>query len=77
MVTISKIINVTCTRCNGSGRLSFNLVRGTVCFGCDGVGTKHTTQAKINAAKKAQEKRDIKNAELAANRTYCCTQPDD
>lgn len=52
MTTTSKIINVTCTRCNGSGHFSFNLVRGTVCFGCDGVGTKQTTQAKINAAKK-------------------------
>lgn len=33
-------IKVICSRCNGSGHYSFNLARGTVCFGCEGTGFK-------------------------------------
>ena len=47
-------IKITCTRCNGSGRFSFNLRRGTVCFGCDGVGFQIVDEAKHA---KAQAKR--------------------
>jgi DnaJ-class molecular chaperone len=53
---MSKIISVTCKRCGGSGKFSFNLIRGTVCFGCNGSGNILTTQAKINAVKKAKIK---------------------
>ena len=60
---MTKIINVTCKRCYGSGNFSFNLIRGTVCFGCNGVGTVQTTEAKINAAKKGKIKSDAKKAE--------------
>lgn len=29
----------TCPRCNGTGRHSFNLMHGTICYGCRGSGT--------------------------------------
>ena len=32
----------TCTRCNGTGRYSFNLVHGTKCYGCNGTGKQRT-----------------------------------
>lgn len=32
----------TCTRCNGTGRYSFNLQHGTKCYGCNGTGKQHT-----------------------------------
>lgn len=31
-----------CSRCGGSGRFSFNLKDGTMCFGCQGTGKKLT-----------------------------------
>lgn len=31
-----------CTRCGGSGRYSFNLMHGSVCYGCGGTGKKLT-----------------------------------
>lgn len=55
-------IKITCTRCNGSGQFSFNLIRGTVCFGCGGSGTVTTTPAKVAAAKKAKTISDAKKA---------------
>lgn len=33
---------VTCGRCGGCGQYSFNLMHGTVCFGCNGQGIKLT-----------------------------------
>jgi hypothetical protein len=36
----------TCTRCNGTGRYSFNLLHGTTCFGCKGTGKQKTRPAK-------------------------------
>ena len=30
----------SCTRCGGSGKYSFHLIRGTVCFQCGGSGSK-------------------------------------
>jgi len=53
---MSNIIIVVCPRCGGSGHYSFNLIRGTMCFGCDGSGKILTTNAKIAAAKKAKIK---------------------
>jgi len=32
----------TCTRCNGTGRYSFNLMHGTKCYGCNGSGKQYT-----------------------------------
>lgn len=32
----------TCTRCNGTGRYSFNLMHGTKCYGCNGTGKQYT-----------------------------------
>jgi hypothetical protein len=29
----------TCDRCQGSGKYSFNMVHGSMCFGCSGSGT--------------------------------------
>lgn len=31
-----------CTRCNGTGRFSFNLMHGTKCYGCNGTGKQYT-----------------------------------
>jgi 1,2-phenylacetyl-CoA epoxidase PaaB subunit len=36
----------TCTRCNGTGRYSFNLLHGTTCFGCKGTGKQKTRPTK-------------------------------
>ena len=64
---MAKLISVTCTRCAGAGHYSFNLTRGTVCFGCDGAGTVQTTQAKVAAAKRAKIKADAKLARNQEN----------
>lgn len=32
----------TCSRCNGTGRFSFNLIHGTRCYGCNGTGKQKT-----------------------------------
>ncbi len=32
----------TCTRCNGTGSYSFNLMHGTKCYGCNGSGKQYT-----------------------------------
>jgi hypothetical protein len=42
--------STTCSRCEGSGRYSFNLINGDRCFGCGGTGKKLT---KRGAAAKA------------------------
>lgn len=55
-------IKITCSRCSGSGKFSFNLIRGDVCFGCSGLGYTMTTQEKITAAKKAKIASDAKKA---------------
>jgi len=36
----------TCTRCNGTGRYSFNLMHGTKCYGCRGTGKQYTKPTK-------------------------------
>lgn len=33
-----------CSRCGGSGRYSFNLMDGDLCYGCNGTGFKWTTK---------------------------------
>lgn len=71
---------ITCPRCNGSGHFSFNLVKGTVCFGCDGAGFKLVDGKKHAAAVARKEKRAAaKKAEMAervakANELYYARQ---
>ena len=31
-----------CSRCGGSGHFSFNLMHGTMCYGCHGTGVQYT-----------------------------------
>ena len=62
---MANTIRVTCTRCGGSGNYSFNLVRGTVCFGCEGAGFKMVDAA---AHAKAQAKRAAAKAKSEAQR---------
>lgn len=52
--TLSKI---ACPRCGGSGHFSFNLVRGTVCFKCDGAGFVMGNLKTIARNQAAKEKR--------------------
>lgn len=35
-------ITYPCSRCGGSGRYSFNLIHGTMCYGCRGTGRQKT-----------------------------------
>lgn len=47
-----------CGRCGGSGQYSFNMMHGTTCFGCGGVGHKLLKTARelsdaVSAAKSA------------------------
>lgn len=50
-----------CPRCNGAGNYSFNLVRGTVCFKCNGSkyvlvsADKEKKSANLRAAKAAKQ----------------------
>lgn len=52
-------IQVTCTRCNGSGAFSFNLRDGTKCYGCNGAGNlmvdAQAYAKKLSAAAKRKE----------------------
>ncbi len=56
MTTFTK---VTCRRCNGTGRYSFNLLRGTVCFGCEGTGSQLVDLVKERSRMTAAQKRKI------------------
>jgi hypothetical protein len=40
------IETVTCARCAGSGSHSFNLMHGSVCYGCNGTGKAYTKRGK-------------------------------
>ena len=55
---------VTCTRCNGTGRYSFNLKDGNTCYGCGGKGVKHTKRA-LMADAWMTDKRTIKASKIA------------
>ena len=39
---MSNFESQVCSRCGGSGHFSFNLMHGTVCYGCSGSGVKYT-----------------------------------
>lgn len=48
-------IKVECPRCGGTGKYSYNLRDGDVCYGCNGERYIYKTQAQINAAAKRKE----------------------
>ena len=54
-------VKVTCARCAGSGKYSFNLIHGDKCLGCSGRGYVMSTVGK----EKAKEKRRAKAEEKA------------
>lgn len=54
-------VKVTCARCAGSGKFSYNLVHGDKCYGCSGRGYVMSTVGK----EKAKEKRRAKAEEKA------------
>ena len=58
------LTKVTCTRCDGSGKFSFNLSRGTVCFLCN--GSKVILVDLVKQAK-AKQAKAIKDAAKAAD----------
>lgn len=55
-------IKVTCTRCDGSGKFSYNLMHGDMCYGCGGKGYVIRDEAKYKKAQAAKAKRDEKAA---------------
>ena len=62
------LIKITCTRCNGSGKFSFNLTHGTMCYGCRGSGAIQV-ERKAHARKMAAKaKREAEHAATAAQR---------
>lgn len=64
MVNLEK---VTCGRCGGSGRFSFNPKDGDRCYGCDGRGFVMVDPVKYAKAQAAKEKREeTAEAEIAA-----------
>jgi DnaJ-class molecular chaperone len=42
----TKFESKTCSRCGGSGNYSFNLMHGTMCYGCSGSGEQYTKRGK-------------------------------
>lgn len=62
------LIKITCTRCNGSGKFSFNLMHGTMCYGCRGAGAIQV-ERKAHARKvAAKAKRDAERSASSARR---------
>jgi hypothetical protein len=59
----TQLTKVTCRRCNGSGRYSFHIAKGTVCFGCNGLGSQMVDLKKELSQKKASEKRRLAKQE--------------
>lgn len=58
----------TCTRCNGSGKYSFHLTRGTVCFQCGGSGWQMVDlkkrAAKLAAAAIRDQEKQVHHAAM-------------
>lgn len=64
---MSNLEKVTCGRCGGSGRFSFNLKDGDRCYGCNGRGyvmVDPAQHAKVQAAKARRE--ETAKAEIEA-----------
>ena len=68
------LIKITCSRCNGSGKFSFNLTRGTVCFGCEGAGSVMVDSAKHARAVAAKAKRQASADALRSRREETAAQ---
>lgn len=56
-------LGVSCPRCGGGGHYSFNLVRGTVCFQCNGLGS---VSQKLTPALYAQAEQAVREGKLEA-----------
>lgn len=39
--------HIECSRCGGTGRYSFNLMHGSMCYGCNGIGYKLTSRGRV------------------------------
>lgn len=46
----TSIETVTCGRCGGSGKYSYNMMHGDRCYGCGGTGKVYTKRGKVAAA---------------------------
>lgn len=47
---MNAIETVTCGRCGGSGKFSFNTLDGDRCYGCHGSGKKYTKRGAVTVA---------------------------
>jgi len=57
----------TCGRCAGSGHYSFNMMHGTICYGCGGSGIKLTKKgAAAKAAWIAAYRKTVRISEIVA-----------
>lgn len=60
---MSKFESKTCSRCGGSGHYSFNLMHGTMCYGCNGSGVQFTKRG-LAARKFFEESLTVPASEL-------------
>lgn len=51
-------VKVTCMRCGGSGKFSYNLLHGDVCYGCKGRGFVIMTKKAYEKQQASQKKRE-------------------
>jgi len=56
----------TCPRCGGSGKYSFNLMHGSMCYGCKGTGYVMVDKAAQAKNKLAKEKRQEQQKAIQA-----------
>ncbi|MFP3709693.1 hypothetical protein SB783_37400 [Paraburkholderia sp. SIMBA_009] len=47
---MSALETVTCSRCGGTGKFSYNAMDGDRCYGCHGAGKKYTKRGAVAAA---------------------------
>jgi len=67
MKTTDLFETATCGRCAGSGHYSFNMMHGTVCYGCGGSGIKLTKKgAAAKAAWVAAYRKTVRISEIVA-----------
>jgi hypothetical protein len=55
----------TCDRCQGSGQYSFHLIHGTMCFNCNGEGTRIVKRARQAWKMYQQELWDLKHTPVS------------
>lgn len=60
------MIKMVCSRCGGSGKFSYNLIHGDMCYGCSGSGYVLRDEAK-EAARVARNRKasEIRKEEMA------------